>query len=253
MAPIENTDAQAFKRVVHARYSAKSFTAEPIPEDVLRDILRESQRAPSSLNSQPYKAIVIRDEEQRKALAKIMPGFNQRIIESAPVSIAFLADFQPTKNIHRVQELMTDALVDGGTEGQKQFIAFLPPALRYFARDTSVEGIPDAGIEFEDGPPAPSVEAWAFRDTAMVAQTFMLAAAANGLGSVPLEGYDPAKVRRVLNIPERYGIPMIVSAGYADDEALSRSKNPSARLPATEIYDLDSFGASSSDLFITPP
>jgi len=252
MVSIQNTDAQAFKRIVHARYSAKSFTSEPIPEDVLRNILRESQRAPSSLNSQPYKAIVIRDEEQRKALAQTMPGFNQVIIESAPVSVVFLADLEPVKNIERVQEIMTDSLVNGGTEGQKQFIAFLPSALQYFARDTSVEGIPDPGLGFVDGPPAQTTEAWAFRDTGMLAQTFMLAAAANGIGSVPLEGFDHTKVREVLHIPERYGIPMIVSAGYADAEALSRSKNPSARLPATEVYNLDTFGASSDSFFNAP-
>ena len=57
--------------------------------------------------------------------------------------------------------------------------------------------------------------AWSVKNTIFAAQTFILAAAANGLGTAPMEGFDERRLCYTLNIPlKRYTIPMVICAGY---------------------------------------
>ncbi|CAN0058026.1 unnamed protein product [Ectocarpus fasciculatus] len=65
--------------------------------------------------------------------------------------------------------------------------------------------------------PAPEVgsaEAWSFKNTALAVQTYILACTAHGLDTAPMEGFDARRVRAALDIPDRYGIPMVVPTGY---------------------------------------
>jgi nitroreductase len=45
--------------------------------------------------------------------------------------------------------------------------------------------------------------------------TYMLAAAAHGLDTAPMEGFDADAVHKALGLPERYSVPLIVATGYA--------------------------------------
>lgn len=238
---------EAFKDVVFARRSVKSYKAEQVPDDVLQSILQQTQRAPSSLNTQQYKAIVIRTDERKQALSDTMLGFNQQMVKDAGVSVIFLADLEPVKGVEHIQKLYD---LEEGSEGLKQFVPALPALVKYFSRDESVEGLPDPGLGLEEIP-AKTSEAWSYRAAGMAAQTFMLAATSYGLGSVPIEGFDAAKLRKAFDIPDRYGIPMVVAAGYEDTES-GRGKHVSPRLASTDVFSLGTFGASSESLFSTP-
>ncbi len=46
-------------------------------------------------------------------------------------------------------------------------------------------------------PALPRVETWSVKSTAMAAQTLLLACAAEGLSSAPIEGFDPRRVEEV--------------------------------------------------------
>lgn len=58
----------AYRTVVSKRDS-REFTADPIPEEVVRRILQAGRMAGSSRNSQPCRFILIRDRAQKDALA----------------------------------------------------------------------------------------------------------------------------------------------------------------------------------------
>jgi hypothetical protein len=45
--------------------------------------------------------------------------------------------------------------------------------------------------------------------------TYMHAAAAHGLDTAPMEGFDADAVHKALGLPERYSVPLIVATGYA--------------------------------------
>lgn len=97
--------------------------------------------------------------------------------------------------------------------------------------------------------PVPRVErpeTWASKNAMLAAMSFMLAATAHGLSTCPMEGFDAARVRRILRIPGRYALPVVISLGYeaspteqAQEGKLSVS---SPRFPLDEVAHEDSFG-----------
>lgn len=62
---------------------------------------------------------------------------------------------------------------------------------------------------------------WESFDAGAAAQTFCLAAHEAGLATVILGVYSEEDVRRVLEIPEEYGISAIIPLGYADEEPVA--------------------------------
>jgi len=75
-----------FYDVIKTRRSVRSFTAAPIPQDVLRRVLDAARIAPSGSNRQPWRFIVIRDQALKDRLVPSCHG--QRFIAQAPVVIA---------------------------------------------------------------------------------------------------------------------------------------------------------------------
>ncbi len=74
-----------FYEVIRTRRSIRSYKPDPIPEEVLMRILDAARIAPSGSNRQPWKFIVVKDEELRKRLAAAC--HNQTFIAEAPVII----------------------------------------------------------------------------------------------------------------------------------------------------------------------
>lgn len=56
-------------------------------------------------------------------------------------------------------------------------------------------------------------------DASMAAENIMLAAVANGLGTCAVKSYNETAVRKVLQIPERYRVELLLSIGYPLGEA----------------------------------
>ncbi len=57
-------------------------------------------------------------------------------------------------------------------------------------------------------------EGWQMFDAGVAAQTFALAAHAEGLGTVMLGIYDPAYISKKLGIPETEEVAVLIAAGY---------------------------------------
>jgi len=78
-----------FYEVIKTRRSVRSYKPDPIPEDVLERVLDAARIAPSGSNRQPWKFIVVKDEETKK---KLVPAcHNQSWIADAPVIIVACA------------------------------------------------------------------------------------------------------------------------------------------------------------------
>lgn len=77
--------------------SIRHYTDEPIPDEMLREILNSARRgAPTSSNTQAYSIMVVRDPEKKKQLA-VLAG-NQKQVETCPVFLLICAD------IHRMEQ-----------------------------------------------------------------------------------------------------------------------------------------------------
>jgi nitroreductase len=55
---------------IRTKRAVRRFTGDPIPDDVLEQILRAALRSQSSKNTQPWQLIVVRDRATLEALSK---------------------------------------------------------------------------------------------------------------------------------------------------------------------------------------
>ena len=77
-----------------SRRSIRRYLPDPVPEEMLAQILEAGRCAPSASNRQPWRFIVVRDEEIRRALAHQAVYFFLRWahVEEAPVLIVLCGD-----------------------------------------------------------------------------------------------------------------------------------------------------------------
>jgi nitroreductase len=79
--------------------------------------------------------------------------------------------------------------------------------------------------------PVPSIQAvhknyWLAKQVCLSAMVFMLAAEIAGLATCPMEGFGERSVRRALGIPSSHGVVLVVTVGYADNSALTKTRLP---------------------------
>lgn len=84
------------------RTSCRVFANEPIPDELLHDLLEVGIRAASGGNLQPYSILVVKDEEKRKELARL--NGDQQFMAKAPVSLIFLLDWYKTSRLAKLQK-----------------------------------------------------------------------------------------------------------------------------------------------------
>jgi nitroreductase len=122
--------------------------------------------------------------------------------------------------------------------------------------------------------PAPTIDdvkVWSYKNTAMVAQMYTMAACSHGLSTCMMEGYDTRRVSDILRLPanDRYGVPLMVATGfeYQDPDLLERQEqeendsgsasypsvsdsrsNRTARLPIDEVVFGNLFGAPLKEI-----
>lgn len=69
-----------------ARRSIRKYRPTPIPEGLLKEVLSAARMAPTGNNAQPWKFIIITDEDIKRKLVQACNG--QKFIAEAPVVIA---------------------------------------------------------------------------------------------------------------------------------------------------------------------
>jgi nitroreductase len=77
--------------LLQSHRSIRRYTDEPIPKEIMEEILASAQWAPSSHNVQAYSIIVVDDQEKKKILSEVAGA--QKYIAACPVFLVFCADF----------------------------------------------------------------------------------------------------------------------------------------------------------------
>jgi len=62
---------EAFFDVVHRQRACRSFSTEPVDDDLVEQVLDAAIHAPSAENRQPWVFVVVRDEERRAAIGEM--------------------------------------------------------------------------------------------------------------------------------------------------------------------------------------
>lgn len=88
--PSEQGEGKDVLEEIRGRRSIRKFTQEDVDEGVVRTIIEMGTWAPSGLNNQPWRFVVVRDGDVRDALSRLTRY--SKIIQGAPVCIAVFLD-----------------------------------------------------------------------------------------------------------------------------------------------------------------
>lgn len=77
------------KEAIKKRESIRDYEDKPVPEEKLLKVLEAARLAPSAINRQPWKFIVVREGKRRQELARATGG--EAHVAKAPVIIAAVA------------------------------------------------------------------------------------------------------------------------------------------------------------------
>jgi len=281
--PTTSDSTLAFDAAVRNRFACKRFqrfdgkgphqtTPSPADPFVLKKVMESlsvARLSPSSYNSQPYKVVVVQSPEQKLAMSKYCLGPNSQRILDSDCTVVFLADTQVWRTLPRHRELLKQviktpnpkllnylqfqlAIFSSGIPLPRFISAFLS---FWFRTAMSFFNIFSSLLFKYPLPSLMSAECWASKHASMVAMTYMLACSARGLATLPMEGIQARGIRRVLGVPGRYSIPLIVSTGYpylegatvtpgGERSELPAKKGESPRYSLEEIIYSDTFGQS---------
>ena len=76
---------------------------------------------------------------------------------------------------------------------------------------------------------------WAHVQASLAAQTLMLSLSAHGFDSCPMGGFDEVRVKRLLGLPRRAEVAMVIAAGTRKPEGVY---GPRVRLAESELIKL---------------
>ena len=65
--------ADAVLENIHSRKSVRQYTSEPVSEDQVETMLRAAMAAPSAVNFQPWRFVVVTERAELDAMAEILP------------------------------------------------------------------------------------------------------------------------------------------------------------------------------------
>ena len=196
------------------RYAVKKFDSSKRVSDEDWNVLEQSLiLAPSSYGLQPYKFIVVTDENLKRELTPAAYGQTQIADCSHLVVITY-------------KKVLTDADVE-----------------HFVDRIVEVRNVPGESLkEYEDTMKGSTrkavdenyIETWNSRQ-AYIALGFLLEAAALlGIDATPMEGFNAAQVNEILGLTD-YSAVVLCAVGYRDAENDWLVNLPKVRFPVEEL------------------
>lgn len=77
--------ADAVLENIHNRKSVRQFTSEPVSDEHIQTMLKAAMAAPTAVNYQPWRFVVITEREQLDAMAEVLPF--AKMLKQAPLAI----------------------------------------------------------------------------------------------------------------------------------------------------------------------
>ncbi|AIQ44896.1 NAD(P)H nitroreductase [Paenibacillus sp. FSL R7-0273] len=199
-----------FNSIISGRRSVRQYdTSVKISKEEMTEILTEATLAPSSVNMQPWRFLVIESPEAKSKLATIAK-FNQVQVETSAAMIAVFGDLN---NFDYAEEIYGTAVERG----------LMPQEVK--------EGqLSRLAVHFANLPADVNRET-VMIDAGLVSMQLMLAARAHGYDTNAIGGFEKDQIAELFGMDkERYIPVMLISIGKAAAEGYQ-----SVRLPVDKI------------------
>ena len=199
---------------IATRRSVRAFRPDPVPLEVVREILEVSARAPSGTNMQPWKARVVTGAaRERLTRAALAAGANGAALKA---EYKYYPDRFPEPYLSRRRKVGWDLYgLLGIQRGEKEKMR------AQHARNQMFFDAP-VGIIFSVDR---VLEIGSWLDYGMFLENVMVAARSFGLHSCPQVAWTPYHevVREVLGMPEEEVVVCGMALGYEDEDAIENS------------------------------
>ncbi|MEG7379633.1 nitroreductase family protein [Bacillus subtilis] len=195
-----------FMEIMKGRRSIRNYDPTvKISKEEMTEILEESTTAPSSVNAQPWRFLVIDSPEGKEKLAPLA-SFNQTQVTTSSAVIAVFADMN---NADYLEEIYSKAV-----------------ELGYMPQEVKDRQIAALTAHFEKLPAQVNRETILI-DGGLVSMQLMLTARAHGYDTNPIGGYDKENIAETFGLDkERYVPVMLLSIGKAADEGYASYRLP---------------------------
>jgi nitroreductase len=180
-----------------------------ISEDELKQIILEANLAPSSMNMQPWRYVIISSDAAKERLRPALYGNLKQLETSAAMIVVF-------NDLHKFElaEKIYDTAVEKGLMPkdvrEKQLTNIRNMAQKVDLSKLNVSGMIDCGL---------------------AAMNLMYVAREHGYDTCPIGGFNHEMIHDVVDLnKDRYSPVMIISIGKAAEEGF-----PSIRLPFDDV------------------
>ncbi|UXV41967.1 nitroreductase family protein [Staphylococcus simulans] len=192
-------EKQWFDDVLRARKSVKVYDPNvKISHEEMDEMLGKAALAPSSINMQPWRVVVV-DSEKGKEKVRPAMQFNTRQNDTSAAMVVIFGDLRN----YEYGEQIYQGNVDKG----------------YMPQETK-DDLLSKFLPFYKGLSLPQMTSIVNIDCSLFAMQFMLVAKAHGYDTNPIGGFDRENIASILGLdPERYVPVMVVAVGKADQAA----------------------------------
>lgn len=191
-------------QLIHERKSVRKYKENVvIPQEEIQTLLQKATTAPSSSNMQPWRFIVIEDQQVKKELRPI--ANNQEQVETSSAIIAVLGDLEMYKNTEKIYN----------TNFEKG----------YMSREIANFMI-DSSLSLYGNLPEEVMKNIVHFDAGLISMQIMLLAKDMGYDTVPMGGFDKVKFAEKFNLPQNEIPILLIAIGEAATPAYGSSRLP---------------------------
>ena len=197
---------------INKRKSIRAFKSEPVPKEILKQIMKLALRAPSYDNTQPWEFAIATGTK----LEEIRQAFVERAAAEEPhPDLPLIREFpQPYDTRRRVLGRKVFELKGIRREDKEKRMWWLLQGLRSFETPCVIYVYIDRSF-YQQGD---AINIWPVFDCGLVAENIMLLATKYGLGAVAQiqAVLYPDVLRKVLGISDSKLIVLGIAVGYPD-------------------------------------
>tara|TARA_B100000945_G_C20373088_1_gene593158 strand:+ start:366 stop:1139 length:774 start_codon:yes stop_codon:yes gene_type:complete len=223
--PAVEIDRNEFIKLVNSRRSVRAYSEDQINSDDLRECLELALLAPTSSNLQCWEFYWIKNKEKKQKIKQYC--LNQSAARTAQELIvcvarldtwkknqnSLLSYFKSKKSIPKSAINYYKNIVPiVYNQGPYSILGFLKKLLIFFIG--LFRPIPREPTSLSD------MRVWAHKTTALACENLMLAIRAFGYDSCPMEGMDSKRIQKMLNLPRKAEICMVISVGKRADNGV---------------------------------
>ena len=192
-----------FMEAMDYRHACKVFDdTKKISREDFDFILEAGRKSPSSFGMEPWKFLVVNNEELRKEIRPVC--WDQPQITTCSDLVIILAAIEDVK-------------VESGVPMRKFSRREMPQEKKDFYIGLYANHLKDTLSSDEN------IYAWTARQTYIAAGNMMTAAAIKGVDSCPIEGFEKENLEKVLKLDTtKYQVAMVLPFGYRINEQSSQ-------------------------------